>query len=110
MRIQMMLHLLLAVGACSGEDSGRVAPVGTACTSDTGCGDDLYCNTDVSNGYCTKTCPTPGDAAECPDGSICDTVGQSIICVQLCTSDNECRTGFACNGVSNSNVKACKPN
>ncbi len=107
--MRTLLVAFFAVAACGGEE-GRVAPVGSSCTAQTGCGDDLECNTNLPNGYCTTPCTTPGATTECPgENSVCDSVQQTMICVQLCTSETGCRAGFACNGVSGSNLKACKP-
>lgn len=97
---------LIAAVAC-GDDPPNV---GAMCTSASGCDAELTCNTTVPGGYCTKACTTSGAKAECPDDSICDSVtGGGTTCVKTCSSASDCRPDQDCNGVSGSNVKACKP-
>lgn len=111
---EAMKRFLVSLGlACSwwvagcGDDPPNV---GATCTSTTGCDKDLTCNTTVPGGYCTTTCTARGEQAECPDESICDTVaGGGTSCVKTCGSASDCRADQECNGVSGSNVKACKP-
>ncbi len=41
---------------------------------------------------------------------MCDAVaGAAITCVKICKTSDDCRADQDCNGVSGSNVKACKP-
>ena len=105
MRIVPLLVLLLS--AACGDDPPNV---GGSCTAMDGCDEDLSCNTTIPGGYCTAPCATSGSTAECPEGSVCDTVsGTAITCVKLCKASGDCRTDLDCNGVSGSNLKACKP-
>ena len=84
--------------------------IGGTCTTVADCDDDLSCETTVPGGYCTAPCTTTGSTDECPDGSICDTVsGTTITCVRICKVAEDCRSDLDCNGVSGSNIKACKP-
>jgi hypothetical protein len=83
--------------------------VGAACTATTGCDHGLTCDTSVAGGYCTQACTTPGQVGDCPDGAICDSVGnQAMACVKLCMIQSDCRDDQQCNGTSGS-AKACKP-
>jgi hypothetical protein len=51
-----------------------------------------------------------GSTSECPEDSICDAVaGIAKACVKICKDAADCRADQDCNGVSGSNVKACKP-
>jgi hypothetical protein len=85
--------------------------VGAACASGGGaCDKGLTCNVGFAGGYCTVACTTTGTTAGCPEGSICDSVtGAGTTCVRVCKTSSDCRAGIDCNGVSGSNVKACKP-
>lgn len=74
------------------------------------CDDDLSCETAVPGGYCTKPCTTTGSTDGCPDGSICDALsGTAVSCVKICKNASDCRADLDCNGVSGTNIKACKP-
>ncbi len=100
------LALLILLAAC-GDDPLNV---GATCTATAGCDDDLMCNTTVPGGYCTAACTTSGSTEQCPDGAVCDTIsGTAIACVQICKAADDCRADLDCNGVSGSNIKACKP-
>lgn len=104
--MRALILTILLVG-CGGSDSPNV---GATCTATDGCDSDLTCNTSVMGGYCTKACTSPGTTNECPDGSICDAIaGTAIACVKICKSSGDCRSDQDCNGITGSNVKACKP-
>lgn len=105
MRIPALLVALLC--ACGGDPN-----TGGTCSSAGDCDDPLMCSTAIPGGYCTKTCTTPGSTDGCPGGSICDSVsGIGNTCVKTCKVTADCgRSDLGCNGVSSSNVKACKPN
>ena len=105
MRISVLLIALLC--ACGSDPA-----VGTTCAATSDCDDTLTCSTAIPGGYCTKTCTTSGSTDGCPDGSICDSVsGIGNTCVKTCKTTADCgRSDLGCNGVSSSNVKACKPN
>ena len=86
------------------------APIGGSCETNGGCERDLLCDTTIPGGYCTKACATPGQASECPEGAVCDAVaGKGVQCVQICQRHEDCRSSLDCNGVSGTNIKACKP-
>lgn len=105
MRIPALLVALLC--AC-----GSPPNVGGTCAAAGDCDDTLSCSTAIPGGYCTKACTTAGSTDGCPEGSICDSVsGIGNTCVKTCKTTADCgRTDLGCNGVSSSNVKACKPN
>jgi hypothetical protein len=104
MRYALALAVLLA--AC-GDDPPNVA--GT-CTATDGCDEGLTCNTTIPNGYCTVACTVAGSTDDCPDGAVCDAVsGSALTCVKTCKGAGDCRADLDCNGVSGSNIKACKP-
>jgi hypothetical protein len=96
--------IVLGLAACSDPN------VGGECTATGDCDDGLTCDTVPAGGYCTKACTTPGEQAECPDGSICDAViGTQMSCVKVCSKGEDCRPDQDCNGITGSNIKACKP-
>lgn len=104
MRILPVLVIFLI--ACGGDPPN----VGGTCTTAGGCDDDLTCNTTVPGGYCTASCTTSGSTDECPEESVCDAIsGAAISCVKICKVSEDCRADQDCNGVSGSNIKACKP-
>ena len=109
--MQTQLRLLacafaLALTAC-GDDPPNV---GGTCTATGGCDEGLQCDTTVPGGYCTKPCTASGSTSECPEESVCDSVaGTAITCVKICKTADDCRADQDCNGVSGSNLKACKP-
>lgn len=98
--------LALALTACGGDPPN----IGGTCTAAGGCDEDLQCNTTIPGGYCTAPCTTSGSTSECPDGSVCDSIsGAAVTCVRVCKQATDCRADLDCNGVSGSNIKACKP-
>lgn len=93
--------------ACSGDPPPNV---GAACTDDENCDDGLACAKSIASGYCTAACTTSGSTSQCPEGAICDSVsGAGVTCVKICKTSSDCRSDLDCNGVSSSNIKACKP-
>ena len=96
--------LLISLAACGAPN------VGAACGGNASCDDGLVCNSAFTGGYCTKACTVTGTQSGCPEGSICDSVtGAGTVCVAICKTTVDCRSPLECNGVSGSNVKACKP-
>ena len=98
------LGLLVAVGAgCSGN-------LGSHCSVDGDCGRGLACFTGLPDGYCSQTCAVPGQTAGCSEG-ICGTAAgaSAPLCLQICTTQLDCRAHYNCNGVTSSNVKGCQP-
>jgi len=105
-RLGLLTIVLLALTGC-GEDQLNV---GGTCTATEGCDEGLTCDTAVPAGYCTTSCTTSGATDECPEGSVCDSVaGSDVNCVKICEKSDDCRSDQDCNGVSGSNLKACKP-
>lgn len=106
MRSLFVSILLVAATGC-GDDPPNV---GGTCAAMDDCDDGLTCDTGAAGGYCTKSCTMPGSTSECPDESVCDAVvGTAMSCVKICTASADCRTDQDCNGISGSNIKACKP-
>jgi hypothetical protein len=106
MRILALLVILI-VASCSDPPN-----VGHQCAATGDCDDPLSCSMAIPGGYCTQICTTTGETSGCPEDSICDSVsGAGNTCVKICKTTEDCgRSDLGCNGVSSSNVKACKPN
>jgi hypothetical protein len=98
---------MIAIAACGGPPD-----VGASCVAAKDCDDSLTCSTAIPGGYCTAACTTSGSTSECPEGAVCDSVsGAGNTCVKVCKTTSDCgRADVGCNGVSGSNIKACKPN
>jgi hypothetical protein len=101
----LLIVVLVEAAACSSPPN-----VSAMCAAPAqGCDQGLTCDTTVAGGYCTTSCATSGSTSECPEGSICDTLsGASLSCVKICQQQTDCRSDLGCNGVSGSDVKACK--
>ncbi len=83
-------------GICGGGTGS--GSIGDPCSSINDCGPDAgTCDTSVSGGVCTALClPT---VIPCPAGSGCALLslgGQQAICLPVCNSDSDCRSGFTC--------------
>ncbi|MBA3538651.1 MAG: hypothetical protein H0T79_03410 [Deltaproteobacteria bacterium] len=104
-KLSLLALLLTTSIACSDPPN-----IGATCTTSGGCDDGLTCETAVPGGYCTAACTTSGSTDECPEAAVCDSVeGAAITCVQICSTKADCRADLDCNGVSGTNIKACKP-
>ena len=108
--MKTMLGLVLTLVACSGGTN-----VGGPCNGASDCeaavdGGPAICITSASTpgGYCSSACPTPGATTGCPANTVCAVYGGGNDCVQICASQKDCRTGYNCNGVTNSSFKACQ--
>jgi len=58
-----------------------------------------------------EACDTEGAEDECVDGAICGKPSDSAAspqCLVVCKDDNDCDATESCNGVTGSNVKACR--
>jgi hypothetical protein len=100
------LALALALFAACGDDPD----VGGTCAANGDCDEGLTCETQAAGGYCTKACTMPGSTDGCPENAVCDAIiGSTNACVRICKTSSDCRTDQDCNGVTGSNIKACKP-
>lgn len=99
---------LLLITACGSDD----ILIGDKCSTGDRCeANGLACETSVPGGYCTALCTMAGEQAECPDGAVCDAIGNVTgACVKICGDGTDCRSDQSCTGVTGSSIKACKPN
>lgn len=57
-----------------------------------------------------EECDTSGSSDECVDGAICtNEEGDTNRCRRICDTDEDCREGEGCNGISGSSTKRCQP-
>ena len=57
-----------------------------------------------------EECDDAGSSDDCVDGAICTNEEDgSAVCRALCSEQEDCKSGEACNGVSGSNQKSCQP-
>jgi hypothetical protein len=57
-----------------------------------------------------EACTTSGATDECESGAVCvSNASTTPVCLKSCTQASECASTEDCNGVSGSNVKACRP-
>jgi hypothetical protein len=56
-----------------------------------------------------EECDDAGSSTECEDGAICTNENGKAICRAGCVEQEDCPAGYACNGVSGTNLKSCQP-
>ncbi|WP_147470103.1 hypothetical protein [Corallococcus sp. AB049A] len=102
---RMLLPLLMALPllACGDSTGG----VGESC-GDEGCGSGLSCRRDFPGTFCAQDCTEEGAGGGCPEDTLCTRQLDSLMCSPVCDSSSDCRESYACNGVSNTNLKACQ--
>jgi len=74
--------------------AGCAPIVGDACTTQSDCGQRLYCELAMPDGYCTsRGCATN----PCPAEGICIEFNPDLsYCMQPCDADGDCRSGYTC--------------
>jgi hypothetical protein len=108
---------LCLLSACA-STGGAESLVGESCTAADECDVSGICITDGPGGLCSLECLVPGGAGQCPGGSYCDRSNvstddsasrQRTVCLPACEHDDDCRSGYSCNGVSGGPGKVCRP-
>lgn len=56
-----------------------------------------------------EECDEAGDPDACEDGALCTNEESGAVCRKLCREQEDCASGEACNGVSNTDLKSCQP-
>jgi len=82
----------------SPDSSAVTSGIGRACAADRSCEKGDICinaskQVDMPGGYCSRQCET---AADCEQPSVCTDFLGYAMCMLTCTSDSDCRTGYAC--------------
>lgn len=84
--------------------------VGDPCTTPKECGEGVCINRSYTpGGYCTRQCVV-GDAQSCPAGSKCISEGISGEldgCFLECSESSDCRSGYVCERVRDSQFTVC---
>jgi hypothetical protein len=87
--VAMGLCLFALVGL-----TGCAPAVGDSCSVNSDCPTAAFCDTSSPGGYCTIQDCRPG---ECPAQSVCVRFDdRNSYCLQSCSSDEDCRSGYAC--------------
>jgi len=81
------LAMLIGASACG-------SAVGDSCETQTDCGQTMYCELSMPEGYCTRrNCQLDG----CPDSGVCITFEPGIsYCMRECETTSDCRDGYSC--------------
>jgi hypothetical protein len=58
-----------------------------------------------------EPCDRPGETEECIDGAVCtnESSSDANLCRKLCDAQDDCPDGYQCSGITNGNLKSCKP-
>ena len=80
--------------------------VGDECTSSAECGPGRFCDRASRGGYCTVSPCSPNS---CPDNSVCVRFeNDQTFCMALCSSQDDCRDGYACIEEEGAPVTYCR--
>jgi hypothetical protein len=80
-----------ATGGSTGTGMQGDGQVGSACGT---CAPGLVCDASAPGGYCTRQCM----GNDCGANAYCYSVGSASVCLAACSSNQDCRTGYACQG------------
>ncbi|RKH62700.1 hypothetical protein D7V93_09745 [Corallococcus llansteffanensis] len=93
---------VLPLLACDSSDA-----VGDSCGEGT-CTDNLECRKEFPGGFCAQECEQEGVRGGCPEDTVCATQLGTLLCSPVCDSQDDCRDSYACNGISGTDIKACR--
>lgn len=108
---------VVCVAACGNDLDGETL-IGATCKRASDCDVTGVCITSGDDGLCSLKCQNPGIQQECPLGAYCDdrkvatndaAEQQMTLCFPACQSNDDCRSGYECNGVSSGPGKICVP-
>jgi hypothetical protein len=106
MRRFLLLSALCALPlfACSSHPSGAECGPDFSCDSD-----EATCRKDYPGTFCGQRCNQEGQKDVCPEDTLCGPqFGNELLCSPICESQDDCREGYQCNGLSGSGVKTCQ--
>ncbi|RKH61321.1 hypothetical protein D7W81_24130 [Corallococcus aberystwythensis] len=86
---------------------GSSGAVGDTCDEGV-CDEGLSCRKDLPGGFCAQECTAEGEGGGCPADTLCTRQVNMLLCSPVCDSQSDCRESYACNGVSNTRLKACQ--
>jgi hypothetical protein len=91
--VQAALAISLLTIGCGGGGAGRI---GDPCQQSSECqaGPRPFCYAQATGGYCSSTCNGDGDCGVDGECVLFGALGR--ICMHRCTSDAQCRPGYAC--------------
>lgn len=94
----------LVLTACSNTS------VGIACELRDDCEPGQDCLT-APGGFCSRGCTEPGQARDCPTGTLCTNFGvDQLVCSNPCQTNADCRVNFECVLTHPTGTKsACRP-
>lgn len=109
--------LCVLLWSCS-QAGGVDSLVGFTCKTSDECDPSGECITSGQDGACTLGCIATDAVGECPRGTYCDRLtvttdvrdeSERTLCMPACKSQDDCREGYACNGVNGGPGKVCRP-
>lgn len=106
------MNRLLLVGAVAALvlTACNLTSVGIPCENRDDCEPAQECH-HAPGGFCTRGCTEPGQARDCPTGTLCTNFGgDQLVCSLPCKADSDCRINFECAATHvGSNLSACRP-
>ncbi len=105
-----MTRLMLASFAALVLSACNLTAVGISCQSREECEPGQDCIT-APGGFCSRGCTEPGQARDCPGGTLCTEFGSnSLVCSLPCETNADCRVNFECVLThQGSDKSACRP-
>lgn len=107
MRLTRRVFPLLAVLpllACGDSTGG----VGGPCGNKEGCEYGLTCREDFPGGFCAQGCTAEGESGSCAAYTLCTFQSDTLMCSAVCVLDANCRAGYVCDVVGNTDIKTCQ--
>jgi hypothetical protein len=85
--------------------------VGDSCEQESDCDAGLICETNFPDGYCLKARCDIYDSESCTDNSQCTYFEEveTTYCLEKCNTNDDCRSKYTCQAVSNNEYRVCLP-
>ncbi len=92
--VTRLIFIMLLALATVPLGSGCGSLVGDSCETQTDCGQTMFCELSLPEGYCTRrNCQLDG----CPGSGVCITFEVGIsYCMRECEDNDDCRDGYQC--------------